>query len=193
MSDVTPAVRARQELLQLALRYPDAHEDHPWGETVVKVKGKVFVFVGENEGRLSMTTKLPRSGPAALTLPFTAPCGYGLGKSGWVTARFDAGEDIPTDLLVAWVDESYRAVAPKRSVKVLEGALPAAAPARPATKASTPKAPASRAAKKKAAKKKAAKKKAAKKKAAKKKTAKKKTAKKKTAEKKAKAGSRARG
>lgn len=171
MSEVTPAVRARQELLQLALRYPDAHEDHPWGETVVKVKGKVFVFVGENEGRLSMTTKLPRSGPAALTLPFTAPCGYGLGKSGWVTARFDAGEDIPTDLLVAWVDESYRAVAPKRSVKVLEGALPATAPARPATKASTkkaPKAPASR-------------------------TAKKKTAKRKTAKKKAKAGSRARG
>lgn len=123
---MSQASRARKELLQLALRYPDAHEDHPWGETVVKVNGKVFVFVGETEGRLSMTTKLPRSGPAALTLPFTAPCGYGLGKSGWVTARFDAGEDIPTDLLVAWVDESYRAVAPKRSVKVLDGAAPAA-------------------------------------------------------------------
>ena len=63
------AAQAEQQLLQAALRYPDAHEDHPWGETVVKVKGKVFVFLGASEGRLGVTTKLPRTGPAALGLP----------------------------------------------------------------------------------------------------------------------------
>ena len=30
----------------LALSYPGAHEEFPWGERVVKVKGKVFVFLG---------------------------------------------------------------------------------------------------------------------------------------------------
>lgn len=122
MKATDPAALAEKQLLQAALRYPDAHEDHPWGETVVKVKGKVFVFIGASDGRLGVTTKLPRTGPAALGLPFTEPCGYGLGKSGWVTARFDAGEDIPVDLLVSWLDESYRAVAPRRSVAALDGA-----------------------------------------------------------------------
>ena len=31
-------------LRDLALAYPDAKEDHPWGETVVKVRKKVFAF-----------------------------------------------------------------------------------------------------------------------------------------------------
>ncbi len=163
MKQPDAAAVAEKQLLQTALRYPDAHEDHPWGETVVKVKGKVFVFLGASDGRLGVTTKLPRTGPAALGLPFTEPCGYGLGKSGWVTARFDAGEDIPVDLLVSWLDESYRAVAPKRSVAALDGASTRTAPAAkkkaPAAKKKAPaakkKAPAAKkkapAAKKKAA------------------------------------------
>jgi hypothetical protein len=27
-----------------ALAYPEAWEDHPWGETVVKVRAKIFLF-----------------------------------------------------------------------------------------------------------------------------------------------------
>lgn len=151
-----PAALAEKQLLQTALRYPDTHEAHPWGETVVKVKGKVFVFLGASDGRLGVTTKLPRTGPAALGLPFTEPCGYGLGKSGWVTARFDAGEDIPVDLLVSWLDESYRAVAPRRSVEALD--VGATLTKRPPTKkkaATRKKAPAKKAPAKKTAKKKA--------------------------------------
>jgi predicted DNA-binding protein (MmcQ/YjbR family) len=128
MSD--PATTAQRALLELALKYPKAAEDHPWEHTVVKVpgkKGKIFVFVDATEGRFALTAKLPSSGQAALTLPFTEPTGYGLGKSGWISARFDKGEDIPLDLLVAWLDESYRAVAPKKLVKVLDGVAPAPA------------------------------------------------------------------
>jgi len=39
----------------------------------------------------------------------------GWGKAGWVSARFEAGEDVPLDLLKQWIDESYAAVAPKRT------------------------------------------------------------------------------
>ena len=101
-------------LREHALSYPEAREDFPWGERVVKVASKVFVFLGRAEGGLSMSVKLPGSATFALGLPFASPTGYGLGKSGWVTARFEAGERPPADLLKRWIDESYRAVAPKR-------------------------------------------------------------------------------
>jgi predicted DNA-binding protein (MmcQ/YjbR family) len=104
-----------------ALAYPEAHEDFPWGERVVKVRGKVFLFLGRPEdGGLALSVKLPGSASFALGLPFASPTGYGLGKSGWVTARFGPRQKPPVELLRHWVDESYRAVAPKRLAAALE-------------------------------------------------------------------------
>ncbi len=37
---------AKKKLLKVALGYPEAWKDHPWGETVVKVGKKIFVFLG---------------------------------------------------------------------------------------------------------------------------------------------------
>jgi hypothetical protein len=96
---------------------------------VVKVGKKVFVFMGMPDGGgLGLSVKLPHSGTMALMFPFATPTGYGLGKSGWVSARFEPGEAPPLQLLRAWIDESYRAVAPKTMV----ARLPAAAGARAA-------------------------------------------------------------
>jgi predicted DNA-binding protein (MmcQ/YjbR family) len=106
-----------------ALSYPETREDFPWGERVVKVRGKVFVFLGRPEGGgLGLSVKLPGSATLALDLPFASPTGYGLGKSGWVTARFGPREKAPLGLLKQWIDESYRAVAPKRLADALRGA-----------------------------------------------------------------------
>jgi predicted DNA-binding protein (MmcQ/YjbR family) len=116
--------RAAAALRRRALTYPEAYEEHPWGETAIKVKGKVFLFLYQGDF-LSMSMKLPVSGQAALGLAFAAPTGYGLGKSGWVTARFEKGQAIPTEMLLEWLDESYRAVAPKRVVAQLEDGPPA--------------------------------------------------------------------
>jgi predicted DNA-binding protein (MmcQ/YjbR family) len=112
-------VRFSDAFLAKALAYPEAHEDHPWGETVVKVRGKIFVFLGSEKGTFGFSVKLPQSHGAALLLPFAEPTGYGLGKSGWVSARFREGEPIPEPLLFEWLDESYRAVAPKKLVAQL--------------------------------------------------------------------------
>jgi predicted DNA-binding protein (MmcQ/YjbR family) len=62
----------------------------------------------------SISCKLPRSSDEALSFSFTTATAYGLGKSGWVSANLDADAAVPVDLFKAWIDESYRAQAPKR-------------------------------------------------------------------------------
>ena len=106
-------------LRKAALAYPETAEDHPWGECAFKVKGKVFLFLSEGEAGLSLSLKLPRSADFALDLPFAKPTGYGLGRSGWVTATFGPGETIPLPLLLDWLEESFCAVAPKRVAAAL--------------------------------------------------------------------------
>lgn len=120
MSDADAVITPELELLRAALAYPETTEEFPWGERVVKVRGKIFLFLGVVEGRLRVTVKLPRSMLDALSVPGAAPTGYGLGKSGWVSLWFGEGQDPPMDRLMAWLDESYRAVAPKRLVKSLD-------------------------------------------------------------------------
>jgi len=66
---------------------------------------------------VSLSVKVAVTQP--LTLPFAIPTGYGLGKSGWVTATFTLKDTPPLDLLKDWIDESYRAQAPKKLVATL--------------------------------------------------------------------------
>lgn len=120
MSDADALITPELQLLKLALAYPETTEEFPWGERVVKVRGKIFLFLGAETGRLRVGVKLPQSMLDALTLPDAQPSGYGLGKAGWVTLWFGDDAAVPMDRLIAWLDESYRAVAPKRLVKSLD-------------------------------------------------------------------------
>jgi predicted DNA-binding protein (MmcQ/YjbR family) len=108
-------------LRKLALSYPEAHEDMPWGHHAIKVKGKSFVFLAADRDTFSLSAKLPSSAEVAVKLPFASPTEYGLGKSGWVTARFPRSARLPLDILELWIDESYRAIAPKKLVAQLPG------------------------------------------------------------------------
>jgi predicted DNA-binding protein (MmcQ/YjbR family) len=113
--------KAEKRLLKYALAFPEAYKDHPWGENVVKVNKKIFVFFGQPEkGRLMVGVKLPEAGEFALTMAFAEPTGYGMGKAGWVSCIFTAGDDPPVGLLEDWIDESYRTIAPKKLVKLLD-------------------------------------------------------------------------
>jgi len=106
-------------LRRAALGYPEAAEDHPWGEAAFKVRGKIFLMLTEGTETTAITLKLPTSRYFALDYPGTSPTGYGLGKAGWVTARFAPTERLPMPMILAWLDESYRAVAPKKRVSQL--------------------------------------------------------------------------
>lgn len=109
----------RTKLLSFALSLPEAVEDHPWNETVAKVRKKVFVFFGGDPSANRITVKLVESHGHALSIEGAEPSGYGLGKAGWVTAPVDA-EGVELDLLSDWIEESYRIVAPKGLVSALD-------------------------------------------------------------------------
>jgi predicted DNA-binding protein (MmcQ/YjbR family) len=112
-----PAVKSKA-LRDFAASLPGAEEAHPWGELVMKVKKKVFVFFGRAPDWEGMSVKLPKSKRDALAHPRSEPTGYGLGKSGWVSVYFDCGASEET--LSAWIEESYRAIAPKKLVEELD-------------------------------------------------------------------------
>lgn len=111
---------AADAILRHALSLPGTHEDHPWGEVVAKVKGKVFVFFGRRaEPVLRFSVKLPHSGERWLDQEFAEPSAYGMGPHGWVTFTFDSHNVLAERELSALVEESYRAVAPKTLLKEL--------------------------------------------------------------------------
>lgn len=105
----------RGRLAAFALGLPDAREDFPWGDRVVKVRGRIFVFLGGTTP--TITVKLVESHPHALSVDGAEPTGYGLGKAGWVTVPISG---LPLATLRDWVEESYRIVAPTRLVAQLD-------------------------------------------------------------------------
>jgi len=79
------ATTTRQRLREFALGLPGAHEDFPWGERVIKVGRKVFLFLGSDESSdPGVGTKLVASQPLAVAQPGVKAMGYGLGRPGWV-------------------------------------------------------------------------------------------------------------
>ena len=111
----------RAELRAFALSLPGASEDFPWGERVVKVNGKVFVFLGRDaeSGPRLMTVKLVESHGHAMAIEGAERTRYGLGASGWVNVPIDA-DGVALDLLRDLVEESYRIIAPTRLVGELD-------------------------------------------------------------------------
>src|SRR5262245_37991925 len=94
-----------KELREFGLGYPGAHLKSPWpGHLDLAVKDKTFAYLSVAGQPLGISCKLPHSNAVALTLPFTTPTAYGLGKSGWVSAKFPPGETPPIDMLKAWID-----------------------------------------------------------------------------------------
>ncbi|MGE0548173.1 MAG: MmcQ/YjbR family DNA-binding protein [Kofleriaceae bacterium] len=136
---------AQHELRQFGLGYPGAETKSPWPEHLdLVVAGKTFAFLPTDDQPFSISCKLPTSSAVALMLPFAEPTPYGLGKSGWVSAKLAPGQPVPIEMFKAWIDESYRAQAPKKLIKLLDQG-PAAPPLRATPAAAPPASPRARA------------------------------------------------
>ena len=109
-----------RELREFGLTYPGAHSKSPWpGHDDLAVKDKTFAYLPAAGAPFSLSVKLPFTGPEASELPFAQPTAYGLGKSGWLSFTPSEDEVPPAEQLKAWIDESYRAQAPKSLLKQL--------------------------------------------------------------------------
>jgi predicted DNA-binding protein (MmcQ/YjbR family) len=119
------ALKKWEKVRAFALGLPDAVEEFPWGESVAKVNKKVFVFLGVQDGSypLGVTVKLKdeTAHAHALACPGAEPAGYGLGKAGWVSIPLVQQGTPAAEVLCDWVEESYRVIAPKRLIVVLDG------------------------------------------------------------------------
>jgi predicted DNA-binding protein (MmcQ/YjbR family) len=119
MSEASDAIL--RQLRAFGLAYPGAHSKAPWPEhDDLAVNDKTFAYLPVAGQPFSLSVKLPYTGELALELPYAQPTGYGLGKSGWVSFT-PSGEEMPSlEKLKDWIDESYRAQAPKKLVKELD-------------------------------------------------------------------------
>lgn len=103
-------------LRKAALKYPNTAEDFPWDHHAFKANGKkTFLFLtGAADGGFNCSMKLPYRQDEALQLKGAEKTGYGMGASGWVTFTFAAKGKPPLGKLIDYLDESWRAVAPKK-------------------------------------------------------------------------------
>jgi predicted DNA-binding protein (MmcQ/YjbR family) len=110
-----------KELRAFGLAYPGAHSKSPWPEhDDLAVNDKTFAYLPAAGQPFSLSVKLPYTGEVALERPYAKPTGYGLGKSGWVSFAPSQAEMPSLEQLKDWIDESYRAQAPRKLVKELD-------------------------------------------------------------------------
>jgi len=112
------------DLMRQCLAYPDAVEEAPWGHQVAKVRKKMFVIFDIQSTKLGLSVKLPFSSEEARSHDWVAPTGYGMGKSGWCSMTFTHATEVPVELVLDWIDESYRAIAPKTLTRDLADGSP---------------------------------------------------------------------
>lgn len=114
---MTAPADAADQLRAFGLTYPETGLKSPWpGHADLAVRDKTFAYLSVAGDPFSLSCKLPFSGDEAREMPFVTPTGYGLGKSGWVTASWPDEVADPLALFRAWIDESYRAQAPKKLI-----------------------------------------------------------------------------
>jgi predicted DNA-binding protein (MmcQ/YjbR family) len=109
-----PAAAVGKTVRALALSFPEAYEDAPWGFPVFKVAdNRMFAWLQDEDGDVArVTVKLgSEEREIALLHPWVNVAGY-VGRYGWVTAGVEDEDALATTL--EWLRESYFLKAPKR-------------------------------------------------------------------------------
>lgn len=104
------------DLVAHCLAKPGAWPDDPWGDgVVVKVHERIFAFLGDGSGPLSVGVKCGDNREEAdewlLRFPGDASVMAYIGRSGWNTLT--VGGNIPDDEILDAVDTSYERVVAK--------------------------------------------------------------------------------
>ena len=101
-----------RRIRDLALSFPEAYEDRPWGDFPVFKVGanKVFGWAVVEDGAVHVTLKLtPEEREVTAYLPWVRRASH-VGRYGWVTAAVTDEETLAAAL--EWLRESYWLKAP---------------------------------------------------------------------------------
>jgi predicted DNA-binding protein (MmcQ/YjbR family) len=103
---------AAARIRALALSFPEAYEDEPWGHPVFKVgANRMFGSMSRDADPLTLTLKLTaEEREVASLLPFVSRARY-VGRYGWVTVSVTDDESLEAAL--EWLRESYWLKAPE--------------------------------------------------------------------------------
>jgi hypothetical protein len=111
----SPESELLQTLRRIALRYPETQEGSACNKSAFKARNKSFLFLGMEDRSTHIMVKLRASLAEAARLDQCK-----VGANGWVTAVFDREHAPPPGLLEKWIDESYRLLAPRQLVALLD-------------------------------------------------------------------------
>ncbi len=113
------AVPVAERMRALALSFPEAYEDAPWGFPVFKVAdNRMFAWMTVGENAVELTVKLtPEERDIAYLLPFVRRASH-VGRYGWVTAAITDDESLEAGL--EWLRESYWLKAPAHLKSAVE-------------------------------------------------------------------------
>jgi len=109
-----------RRISELALSFPQAYEDRPWGDfPVFKVgQNKVFGWMVARERSVDVTVKLTlEEREIAHLLPYVRTASH-VGRYGWVTAAVTDEESLEAAL--EWLRESYWLRAPAEHRRAAE-------------------------------------------------------------------------
>jgi predicted DNA-binding protein (MmcQ/YjbR family) len=110
-----------RKITELALSFPQAYEDRPWGDfPVFKVgQNKVFGWMVAREETVYVTMKLTaEEREIAHLLPYVRTASH-VGRYGWITAAVQDEESLEATL--EWLRESYWLKCPAELKAAVEG------------------------------------------------------------------------
>ncbi|MDH3683976.1 MAG: MmcQ/YjbR family DNA-binding protein [Acidimicrobiia bacterium] len=116
----TPPELWAERLRAICLDYPEATEQETWGHPTFRVNDKIFAGMGTDDDGLTAMSMKAEPGAQGGLLDEGHPFFYPkyVGSKGWIGVVVDGQTDW--DRIADLVDDSYRAIAPKKLVKLLD-------------------------------------------------------------------------
>ena len=114
-----------ERLEAIVARLPEAErvDIAEWGDhPTFRVRGKNFIFCDGTGQHLSVKLTKDEAAAVVATDPAVEPCGYGLGRHGWISFSVSprAGAARWREI-EEWIRTSYTLVAPKRLARLVDG------------------------------------------------------------------------
>ena len=127
---------ALAKIRKICLSLPDTKETITWGKPHFRVGEKIFAGYGEEKGKRVVGFKLEMSHASiAVQIRGFSRAPY-VGHKGWVSLDTDSIKDW--DEVREMILESYRLIAPKKSLAKLNAAAPASSKGSPKASRRTP-------------------------------------------------------